>query len=164
MVSTVKGWRGEVKIMVDTNTNTSWFDAAPDPYLDRNPLSTTTPTENIYAIGTKTAIDILEGEQEITGTVERSFMKNESFNTFILSAEVSNASYTLADVAGVTLANMVDCRMRILPNTSEDRQGYVVTGAKFHDWGLDLAAGDRTVEHADWTATGIRLITDADFA
>lgn len=152
MVTPIKGWKGEVRI-IGADDNASWFDAAPDPNCDRNPISTSVSMDKIFVVGKKDPLAILEGEQEITGTIERPFLKNESDNTV---AEVVQVEKLLTDLAGVTTAEMIECKMRVRPNeSSAECKGYLLTGVKYHDWGLDLAAGEMTKEHCDFSATGI---------
>ena len=152
MPTPIKGWKGEVRI-IGADDNNSWFDAAPDPLLERSPLSTSVPTDKVYVIGKKSPVAILEGEQEITGTVERAFFDNESANyVAIVGGELKR----LTDLAGVTETEMIECKMRIRPNESYDiLPGYILKGVKFSDWGLDMAAGDMTKEHADYSATDV---------
>ncbi len=152
MVTPIKGWKGEVRI-IGADDNNSWFDAAPDPKATRNPISTSVPMDKIYVIGKKSPEAILEGEQEITGTIERPLFANESENYV---ASVSGSNKLLTDLAGVTTASMIECKMRVRPNESSAQlKGYILSGVKFHDWGIDFAAGDMTKEHADFSATDI---------
>ncbi|MCK4258084.1 MAG: hypothetical protein KAX49_03850 [Halanaerobiales bacterium] len=148
----MKGWYGEVRI-IGTDDNASWFEAAPDPYCDRNPLSTSVSMEKVYVIGKKDPLAILEGEQEITGTIERPFLKMEANNKV---AVIDGVEKLLSDLAGVTADEMIECKVRIRPNESSGQvAGYLVTGVKFSDWSLDLAAGDMTKEHCDFSGTSI---------
>ena len=152
MVTPIKGWKGEVRI-IGVNDNESWLDAAPDPRCDRNPISTSVSMDKIFVVGKKDPLAILEGEQEISGTIERPFLKLETDNTV---ASIDGVDTILTDLAGVTIAEMIECKMRVRPNeSSTECMGYILTGVKYHDWGLDLAAGEMTKEHCDFSATGI---------
>ena len=152
MVTPIKGWKGEVRIIGNDDADSA-FDSAPDPKALRNPISTSVPMDKIYVIGKKSPEAILEGEQEITGTLERPLFANESENYV---ASVGGSNKLLTDLAGVTSSSMIECKMRIRPNESSGQlKGYILSGVKFHDWGIDFAAGDMTKEHADFSATDI---------
>jgi len=152
MAVPMKAWAGEVRI-IGADDNNSFFDVAPDPKATRNPVSTSVPMDKIYVIGKKSPEAILEGEQEITGTIERPLFANESENYVAL---IGGTSKLLTDLAGVTTASMIECKMRVRPNESSAQlKGYILSGVKFHDWGIDFAAGDMTKEHADFSATDI---------
>ena len=148
----IKAWKGEVRIIGNSDSDTA-FDSAPDPKALRNPISTSVTLDKIYVIGKKSPEEILEGEQEITGTLERPLYANESENYV---ASVGGTSKLLSDLAGVTESEMIECKMRVRPNESSAQlKGYILSGVKFHDWGIDFAAGDMTKEHADFSATDI---------
>ncbi|MCE7738405.1 MAG: hypothetical protein GPJ50_03410 [Candidatus Heimdallarchaeota archaeon] len=152
MADLIKGWKGEVRI-IGASDNESWYDAAPDPNCDRNPISTSVSMDKVFVVGKKDPLAILEGEQEITGTIERPFHKTTVANNV---AGIAGIDKLLTDLAGVTTAEMIECSMRVRPNeSSTEIKGYLLSGVKFHDWGLDLAAGEMTKEHCDYSATGI---------
>lgn len=156
MANLIKGWKGEVRIIGTSDNESDFYDHAPDPQCDRNPISTSVSMDKVFVIGKKDPLSILEGEQEISGSIERPFHKIESENYV---ASINESNVLLSDLAGVTSVTeeMVECKVRVRPNESgAEFKGYVLTGVKFHDWGLDLAAGEMTKEHCDFSATGIR--------
>ena len=159
MATGAKGWRGTVRVITDTYLNTStagrqsMFVNSSDPYVKSNPINTTVPLDKIFTIGTRAAIDIVEGEQEVTGSLERNFYVNESDNAFVRSG---NASFkTLREVSGIYGDALTKCAMQVNLEKNSSTQLIYIFGIKFHDWSITLSAGDMIMESVTWDATNI---------
>ena len=156
MVSASEGWEGYVRIKLENNSN-NWSNAscghARDPRLTSAPFDTDVAMEKIYVIGSRSAVDTVEGVIDITGSIERPFFLNESINEIVWVASGANdTGYRLADVSGLYGTNVSKCAILVKPNSN---QTYVLHNVKFHSYGFGMAIGEIATERADFTADNI---------
>lgn len=158
MVSASEGWEGYVRIKLENNSNNWSGNAsagyAKDPRLTTAPFDTDVAMEKIYVIGSRTAVDTVEGVIDITGSIERPFFLNESINEIVWDANSSlnESRYRLASVSGLYGTNVSKCAMLVKPNSN---QTYVLHNVKFHSYGFGMAIGEIATERADFTADNI---------
>ena len=163
MVSASEGWEGYVRIKLENNSN-NWsitningttYNYPRDPRLTSAPFDTDVAMEKIYVIGSRTAVDTVEGVIDITGSIERPFFLNESINQIVWAANysaVNQSQFRLADVSGLYGTNVSKCAMMIKPNSN---QTYVLHNVKFHSYGFGMASGEIATERVDFTADNI---------
>lgn len=142
MVDATEGHEGHVRVKLETNT---WAGCL-DPYFSSSPFDTDVAMEKIYAIGTRNAIDTVEGVIDITGSVERPFFEAVATNDFI------NGSISLVDVCGLYGGNVSKCTIMVSPNANAT---FFLHNVKFHSYSLGVAAQEITVERSDFSADNI---------
>ena len=161
MVSASEGWEGFVRIKLEDNTANWSMDNnsgghARDPRLTSAPFDTDVAMEKIYVIGSRTAVDTVEGVIDITGSVERPFFLNESINEIVwgatASAGANESRFRLASVSGLYGTNVSKCAMLVKPNSN---QTFVLHNVKFHSYGFGMAQGEIATERADFTADNV---------
>ena len=77
-MSAIRGWKGYVRI---ANNKSNLGVNAPEPYLRTAPISIEGNLEAIYIIGNKNAQFISEGNLELSGTIERVVLTDNSWLT-----------------------------------------------------------------------------------
>ena len=159
MVDAMEAHEASVRLKLENSSN-NWSNASGgypnDPYLTSSPMDTDVSMEKIYVIGSRNAIDTVEGVIDITGSIERPLLEAVANNRIIWDAAmVSGANvshYTLSEVCGLYGTNVSKCTMLVKPT---DNQTYVYHSVKFHSYSLGLAQGEVVTEKADFTADNI---------
>jgi len=149
-VAALEGWEGEVRIQTEKEwaANVSWGNCT-EPYLTSAPFDTDVAMEKIYVIGSRNAVDTVEGVIDITGSIERPFFESGERNKIIWDGTVQK---TLAETSGLYGTNVTGCTMKIKPVSN---QTIVLHNVKFHSYGFGLAQGEITTERADFTADNV---------
>ena len=145
MVDATEGHEGFVRVKLEDTGNWS---ACTDPYFSSVPFDTDVAMEKIYAIGTRNAVDTVEGVIEITGSVERPFFEAVATNDFI------DGAYSLGDVSGLVGTNVSKCTMVVSPNSNVT---FYLHEIKFNSYSLGLAAQEVTSERCDYTCNNISM-------
>jgi len=143
MVDATEGHEGYVRVKLETTAN---FTACTDPYFSSSPFDTDVAMEKIYAIGSRNAVDTVEGVIEITGSVERPYFEAVATNDFI------DGSHSLADVCGLYGGNVSKCTIAVSPNSNMTVYLHEV---KFSSYGLSLSAQEVTTEKCDFTCNNV---------
>lgn len=142
MVDATEGHEGLVRVKLEAN---AWTGCT-DPYFTSSPFDTDVAMEKIYTIGSRNAVDTVEGVIDITGSVERPFFEAVATNDFI------NGSISLVDVCGLYGTNVSKCTIMISPNTNTT---FFIHNVKFNSYSLGVAAQEITTERADFSADNI---------
>lgn len=143
MVDATEGHEGYVRVKLEATG--AWTNCK-DPYFTSSPFDTDVAMEKIYAIGTRNAVDTVEGVIEITGSVERPHFEAVATNDFI------DGSFSLADVSGLYGGNVSKCTICVSPNKNTT---FMLHDVKFHSYSLGLAAQEITNERCDYTCNNI---------
>jgi len=144
-----RGWKGYVRI-ADTKANLA---SAADPMLDTSPLSIANNLESIFIIGKKTADELSEGNQEITGTIERYIRTVNASNLIIYNG----SAIDLPTACGVYGDNLDSNKfiMHIAPNGSGTAPEFFIRDVKFDSYDITLEAGGLVKETANWIGLNI---------
>ena len=141
----LKGWSGYVRVS-DTKNNLS---QAPDPRLQSNPFTFTNNDENVYIIGSRVIQEVIEGNQELSGTFERHF--NGSYCGYYSASEVR-----LDEMCGLYLTtNTSSFIMHVAPNGSGNAPEFFIRDVKFSDYSFDMTQDGITTETASWMGINI---------
>jgi hypothetical protein len=143
MVDATEGHEGYVRVKLEATGN---YSACTDPYFTSVPFDTDVAMEKIYTIGTRNAVDTVEGVIEITGSIERPYFEAVATNDFI------DGTHSLADVCGLYGGNVSKCTIAVSPNSNFT---YFLHEVKFSSYSLGLAAQEITTERCDYTSNNI---------
>jgi len=143
MVDAVEGHEGYTRVKLEATGN---YSACTDPYFTSVPFDTDVAMEKIYTIGTRNAVDTVEGVIEISGSIERPYFEAVATNDFV------DGAYSLADVCGLYGGNVSKCTIVVSPNANFT---YFLHSVKFSSYSLGLAAQEITTERCDFTCNNI---------
>ena len=151
----IKGHSNRIRIGLSAATNSSIW-AGRDPLINTLSFDTSVDTEKIYVIGSRDAVDITEGVQEISGSIERNlYSKNATYNEVIY--ENDTAYHDFLSATGMYGDNLSACK--ILLNTtsreSSDNFNRVIYGTKFHSYSTDHGATDLITESMEYDSTNV---------
>ncbi len=146
-MSAIRGWKGYVRIA----NNKSNLANAPEPYLRTAPFSMEGNLEAIFIIGNKNAQFISEGNLELSGSIERVVLTDNSSNKIIWN----DSAIDLATAAGVYGDDLQEFIMHIAPNGSGTAPEFFLRGVKFANYEISIEAGEIVVESANWIAKNI---------
>ena len=153
----IKGHSNRIRIGLSTATNSSIW-AGRDPLINTLSFDTSVDTEKIYVIGSRDAVDITEGVQEISGSIERNlYSKNSTYNEVIYE---SNTTYhDFLSATGMYGANLSACKILLNTTSREANSTYnrVIYGTKFHSYSTTHGATDLVTESMDYDSTNVSI-------
>lgn len=149
----IKGHSNKIRIGLDTVGNTSIW-AGPDPLINTLTFDTSVDMEKIYVVGDRDAVDIVEGVQEVTGSLERNLYSDNASNEIVDGG--NSTHYDLLEATGLYGDNL--SQVKILFNTTSRTAGSpnrVIHGAKLHSYSTNHAATDIVTESAEYDGLNI---------
>ena len=142
-----KGWQGIVRIAANKSAIHSGGTLPPDPMLTSAPFDVATALDKIYIIGTRDPAEIVQGNREISGTVERNY--NGSY------VAVYATEKTLDQVCAIGETNVSEYAIWVAPNGSGVTPEFYLRGVRFGGYSLGVTAEGMSVESAEWMATNV---------
>ena len=86
----VKGWKNRIRIGLESAPNESIWHDGRDPLLNSLTMDTSVDIDKIFVIGSRDAVSMIEGIQEVTGSLERNlYSKNATYNEFIYAVTIA---------------------------------------------------------------------------
>ncbi|HDI73086.1 MAG TPA: hypothetical protein ENF58_03025 [Candidatus Altiarchaeales archaeon] len=152
----VKGWKNRVRIGLESAPNESIWHDGRDPLLNSLTMDTSVDIDKVFVVGSRDAVSMIEGVQEVTGTLERNlYSKNATYNEFIYAG--NNSHLDLLAATGMYGESLQSCKILMNTTSSSDSADYnrVIYGVKFHSYRTSTAAGDLVTESVDYDATNI---------
>ena len=152
----VKGWKNRIRIGLESCSNESIWHDGRDPLLNSFTMDTSVDIDKVFVIGTRDAVSMIEGVQEVTGSLERNlYSKNATYNEFIYAG--NNSYLDLLTATGMYGESLQSCKilMNTTSNSASANYNRVIYGVKFHSYRTSTGAGDIVTESVDYDATNI---------